>query len=177
MQSKSLRTDDSCREDIEKYSDMVYRLAYSLVKNGYDADDIYQDVFWKYIQKKPVFKSEEHKKAWFLRVTINRCKNFWKTAWMLKVIGAHPDAGMEENNAAEYAVPSAEEVFFESRQNELIETVKKLPPKYRMVIHLFYYEDMSVEEISSILKQKPSTVRTQLTRARAVLRDNFKEEI
>lgn len=188
MQSKSLRTGDLCRDDIEKYSNMVYRLAFSLVKNEYDADDVYQDVFLQYIQKNPHFQSEEHKKAWFLRVTINRCKNLFKTAWMLKVMGVQNDESMDAATgelsihmvkgavgSEGISVPSAEDEFLAKQQDELIKLVKTLPSKYRVVIHLFYCEDLSVEEISVILKKKPSTVRTQLTRARELLRKVMKE--
>ena len=173
MQTNSLRTDDSCKKDIEAYSDMVYKLAFSLVKNEYDADDVYQDVFYQYIRKRPIFQSEEHKKAWFLRVTINRCKNFFNTAWMLKVMGLQKDSDKVEEGMQ---TPSAEEEALKGEQDELIEKVKMLPHKYRVVIHLFYYEELSVEEISVILKKKPSTVRTQLTRARALLKEIIKED-
>lgn len=172
MQKKSLRTDDSCREDIERYSDMVYKLAFSLLKNEYDAEDVYQDVFYQYLHKNPVFQGEEHKKAWFLRVTINRCRNFFHTAWMLKVMGIQKSGEVEETMPS----PSAEEEALKKEPDELIELVKTLPQKYRVVIHLFYYEDLSIEEISSILKKKPSTVRTQLTRARALLKEVLKED-
>lgn len=189
MRSKSLCLGNSCMGDIEKYSNMVYKLAFSLVKNEYDADDVYQDVFLQYIQKMPHFQSEEHKKAWFLRVTINRCKNFFKTAWMLKVLKVQKDEDMDAavgelslhtvkgvERKESVSVPSAEDEYLRTQQDELINLVKTLPHKYRVVIHLFYYEDLSVEEISVILKKKPSTVRTQLTRARELLRKVMKEE-
>ena len=76
---------DSIRESIERYSDMVYRLAFSMTKNKYDADDIHQEVFVQYISHFPKLESEEHKKAWLIRVTINTCKNWWKCAWQKKV--------------------------------------------------------------------------------------------
>ncbi len=161
MRQKSLCTDDLAM--IEKYSDMVYRMAYSMVKNPYDAEDIHQDVFVKYIGKKPVFESEEHAKAWFLRVTINLAKNFWKTAWKQRVVSLL-DSDWEEREA-----PAQEE-------DTLIEVVKRLPQKYRTVIHLFYYEELSVEEMAGLLKEKPSTIRTWLTRARRKLKEWLKED-
>lgn len=84
MSQESLCADDW--EIIKKYSDMVYRMAYSMLKNKYDADDIHQEVFVQYMRKRPSFESIEHEKAWFLRVTINLCKNSWKTAWKRKVV-------------------------------------------------------------------------------------------
>ncbi len=161
MQQKSLCADDLVV--IEKYSDMVYRMAYSMVKNPQDAEDIHQDVFLKYITKRPDFESEEHEKAWFLRVTINVVKNLWRTAWKRKVVS------LFDNTIEEQMEPIQED-------EALIEVVKQLPQKYRVVIHLFYYEELSVEEIANLLKEKPSTVRTQLTRARRQLKEMLKED-
>ncbi|MBR4026557.1 MAG: RNA polymerase sigma factor [Lachnospiraceae bacterium] len=161
MYQESLCTEDWKRKTIEQYSDMVYRLAFSMMKSKYDADDIHQEVFVQYITKHPVFDSEEHKKAWFLRVTINLCKNWWKSAWHRKVVGI-----LEKKEAIE----SDNAICKWEEQYPVIQQVKQLPQKYRIVIHLFYYEEMSIEKIAEILKEKPSTVRTQLTRARQKLK-------
>ena len=77
------------KKTILQYSEMVYRLAYALVKDKYDADDIYQEVFAGYIRKNPQFQNEEHEKAWFIRATVNRCKNFWKSAWQSRTGGSY----------------------------------------------------------------------------------------
>lgn len=163
MNQQSLCADDL--KTIDKYSNMVYRMAYSLVKNKYDAEDIHQEVFVRYIIRKPQFEDAGHEKAWFLRVTINLCKNLWKTAWKQKVVAWSDD--LDET-----------EMFEESEQseNEIIEIVKLLPQKYRVVIHLFYYEELSIEEISGVLQMKPATVRTHLTRARAKLKKLLEEQ-
>lgn len=158
MGQKPLDADEL--DTISRYSDMVYRMAYSMLKHKQDAEDIHQEVFLKYLRKKPVFENGEHEKAWFLRVTVNFCKNHWKTAWKQRVVS------LGEKDLAETA---------EEETDELIEVVKRLPQKYRAVIHLFYYEEMSVEEISGVLGIKPSTVRTQLTRAREKLKELLKE--
>ena len=158
MDKKSLRADDL--EVIERYSDMVYRMAFSLLKNRYDAEDVHQDVFVRYLKKRPKFENSQHEKAWFLRVTVNLCRNFWKTAWRQKVISL----GEEELDSQSVLVA-------EEAEDEIIGIVKKLPQKYRIVIHLFYYEELSAEEIAKVLGMKPSTVRTQLTRARAKLKE------
>ena len=75
MQKKSLCADDLLREKIEQYSPMVYRLAFSMVKSKSDADDIHQEVFIRYIISSPTFESENHEKAWLIRVTTNLSKN------------------------------------------------------------------------------------------------------
>ena len=77
-----MHKENSYEEVIRRRSDMVYRLAFSLVKSKADAEDIYQDVFMQYIKRGPVFDSHEHEKAWFVRVTVNRCKNHWKSPWV-----------------------------------------------------------------------------------------------
>lgn len=152
---------------ILQYSDMVYRMAYSLVKNKYDAEDIHQEVFVKYLKKRPAFESEAHRRAWFLRVTINSCKNLWKTAWRQRVVSL----GEEDWDRTEDGQTAGEE-----QREAVIALVKQLPKKYRIVIHLFYYEEMSTEEIAGVLGMKASAVRTQLTRARAKLKELWEKQ-
>ena len=137
---------------IRKYADMIFRLAFAQVRSKNNADDIFQEVFLRYIRKNPSFRSEEHRKAWLIRVTINCSKKFWSSAWKRKVVP------LEDNLT--FSLPE---------ENELDDALKKLAPKYRSVVHLFYYEEYSVEQIGKILNIKQSTVRTQLTRARAQL--------
>ena len=174
MQKKSFCADDPLKENIQNkiktYSPMVYRLAYSLVKNRVDADDIHQEVFIKYIKYKPCFESAEHEKAWFIKVTTNQCKNWWKTAWRRKMVSLS-EYEEEDRNMAGLQDKEAD------TDSDIIEIVKTLPQKYRVVIHLFYYEQLSVEEISGILGLKASTVRTHLTRARKRLSEMLKEDI
>ena len=159
METQSLRTDDCTEMVIRFYSDMVYRLAFARTGTKHDADDVFQEVFLRYIKKKHVFKDEEHRKAWLIRVTINCSNNFWGLSLRKKE--------QELSN----------DILFEPEESvDLYNELQKLPPKYREVIHLFYYEDMSIEEISQTLIRKNSTVRTQLTRARTMLKEFMKEE-
>lgn len=144
---------------IERYSNMVYRLAFSRTGTKQDAEDIYQEVFYRYIKKHPDFQSEEHRKAWLLRVTVNCANRFLSSAWRKKRAELPEDLPFEDR-----------------RKQELYQELQQLPGKYREVIHLFYYEQLSVEEIAGVLGRKPSTVRTQLTRAREMLRGMMKEE-
>lgn len=159
MEQKSLHM-DSCSENVVRaYSDMVYRLAFSQTRDRSTADDIYQEVFFRYIKKDPEFETEEHRKAWFIRVTINCCKKLWASSWIKKTVA------LDEN------------IAFESKEeNYLHHELRKLPMKYRAVVHLFYYEDLSIETISKTLNRKPSTIRTQLTRARYKLKEILKED-
>jgi RNA polymerase sigma-70 factor (ECF subfamily) len=156
MTIQPLRTDDCIDEVINKYKDIVYRLALAQTKNKHDAEDVFQDVFLRYITKSPAFENEEHRKAWLIRVTINRCRSLW-AAWFRK---AEP---LDE------AIPN--EV---SPEETISEYLALLPSKYRSIIHLYYYEEMNVKEIAEILNAKEPTVRTWLTRARSMLGKKLK---
>ena len=159
MNAQSLRTDDCAEQVIRYYSPMVYRLAFSQTRSKADADDVFQEVFLRYLKSAPHFASEEHRKAWLLRVTINCSKTLWAAA-RLRAWQPLPDGAA--------AAPA--------EQADLRFALLQLPAKYRAVIHLFYYEDLSIEQIAAILHRKPSTVRTQLTRARYRLKELLKEE-
>lgn len=158
MNQKSPLIDASAEVVIGYYSDMVYRLAFARTGTRCDADEIYQEVFLRYIKKAPVFHDEEHRKAWLIRVTVNCSKTLLRSTWRRKT------QPLEEGM-----------VFTETEDIELYHELQQLPPKYREVIHLFYYEDLSVREMGLILHRKESTVRTQLTRARAMLRSIIQE--
>ena len=156
---KQLSLDADTAQVIEYYSDMVYRLAFARTGTKHDAEDVYEEVFLRFLKKKPEFESEEHRKAWFLRVTVNCSNTFLSSIWQKRTEGL-----------------SEEISFTEKEHQDLHQELQRLPMKYRSVIHLFYYEEMSVEEIGLILNRKPATVRTQLTRARELLRGMLKEE-
>jgi len=143
---------------VDSYRDLVYRVAFARTRNKNDADDIFQEVFLRYVRKQPDFESEEHAKAWFIRVTVNCCKSFWERLRTYDEIDENIMVGVEEQDG------------------ELEELLDKLPPDYRVVIHLFYYEDISTADISKILDKKESTVRMQLTRARRLLKKFMKGE-
>ncbi|MEE5992923.1 MAG: RNA polymerase sigma factor [Oscillospiraceae bacterium] len=145
-------------EIIKKYADMVYRMAFAHVRSHSDADDIFQEVFLRYVKKHPQFENEEHEKRWFLKVTANCAKSYLTSAWM------------------RYFVPLEEEIFQEPEENRLSEALLQLPPKYRDVVHLHYYEGYKTEEIAEILRRKPDTIRKQLSRARDMLKKILEEE-
>lgn len=174
---------------ISTYSDMVYRLAYAMMKNRSDADDIYQEVFLRYIRRGPIFHSPEHAKAWMLKVTANCCKNYWKSPWAdgrmeplerqngngdsYDVLENHGTCKIQENDISG-ADPAQQ--FQERWQREQLRCrIGELSEQYRLVIHLYYYEELSTEEIARLLHRRTSTVRTQLVRARQQLRDTLKQ--
>lgn len=159
MNEQQLRLYDSTENVILHYSDMVYRLAYARMGSKQDADEIYQEVFLRYMKKQPVFQTEEHRKAWFLKVTVNCSNSLWNSLWRKRTEPLKDDLLWEDQG-----------------EIDLSHALKTLPAKYREVIHLYYYEDMSTDEISRLLGRKSSTVRTQLTRARVMLKKILKED-
>lgn len=146
----------SATEAFNKYSDMVYRLAFARVKNQYDADDILQEVFLRFIKSKDKVNNEEHAKALLIRITINCSKSMLTSSWFKKT------EALSENLSV--TMP----------ENDTLEAVLKLPQKYRTVIHLHYYCGFSIEEIGKILDHNPSTVKSQLHRARMKLKTELK---
>lgn len=135
----------------------MFRAALAIMGSKADAEDIVQDVFIKLFEKQPKFENTDHETAWLIRVTVNLCKSRLRSLWRKTTVPLLDS----------YPAKSGE-------QHELIETVMQLDPKYRIVIHLFYYEGYSTKEIAEITGQKESTLREQLTRARRMLK-NFLE--
>jgi len=149
---------------IEKYAAAVYRLALSYLGKREDAEDVMQEVFLRYLRKPRTFSSEEHEKAWFIRVAINCCKSFVSSAWKRKIV---PIEELGNHPAPEDASSSGTSVY---------EAVMSLPPKQRMCIHLYYYEDLPISEISKLTGIRESTVKSHLFRARAALEQMLKGE-
>ncbi|MVX66037.1 sigma-70 family RNA polymerase sigma factor [Clostridium chromiireducens] len=144
---------------IEKYSDMLIRISYSYMKNLSDAEDITQDVFIKFLEKGPEFENTEHEKAWLLRIAINLSKDKLKSAYFKNTAPLEGD-------------------FIDTNQkdDEIIQAVLSLPLKYRSIVLLYYYEDYSISEISNVLNIKESTIGSQLSRGRKLLKSILKED-
>ena len=171
---------------IDEYGDMLFKLSYVRLQNRQDAEDVVQEVFYQYLKKPQSFQGPEHEKAWFLKVTLNACRKVWRSAWK-----RHQNAWQQEvfgqegggpgcpaeGAAADSLAGGPEESYVRHEEKRcLLEAVLSLPEKYRDVIHLFYYEELSVKEISRITGRGESTVTSQLTRGRELLRKSLKEE-
>lgn len=150
------------KELTEKYFDTVYRLALCQTKQKQYADDVTQEVFLRFFKYEKDFDSEEHVKAWLIRVTINCSKDIFLNSWFKKTA---PLSEVKE-------VP----VFDTEEKSDLYYAVIDLPQKYKSVIHLFYYEDYSIKEIADCLGIKESTVKSQLHRGRELLKIKLKGE-
>lgn len=140
----------------ERYADMVYRLAYARVKNRYDADDILQEVFLRYLRSGKPVESEAHAKALLITITINCSKKLLTGSWFRKT------------------EPLRDDLEGTPEDRETLDAVLRLPLAYRTVVHLHYYDGYSVEEIASLLSLKPATVKSRLFRAREKLRKELK---
>lgn len=149
-----LRSEDYISQLVEKYSDMVLRLALTYIKNTSDAQDVCQDVFIKIFQLNKTFVDSEHEKAWIIRVTINACKDVMRSQWKKRFLSIN-----------EIALPVKD-----TENREVVSIVLELPLKYRSVIHLYYFENYSTLEIAKLLNRNSATVRTQLKRAREILK-------
>lgn len=147
---------------IERYQNSLYAAAFNTCQNQMDAEDVVQETFVQYYTSRKEFESEQHIRAWLLRVVINKARNINRTFWKKNKCS-------QEDYIETLTFPN-------SQSRDLFEEVMKLPDKYRIVIHLFYYEDYSVREIADILKLSESNVKVRLSRGRALLRDSLKEE-
>lgn len=155
-------------EIVNTYADMVYKLALARTKNKFDAEDVFQEVFIRYMKHYHKLKSEDHTKAWLIRVTINCSKDIFASSWFKKTIlfkNSLKDNLQDKSN------------FTSEENKEIYYSVLKLPKKYRTVIHLFYYEDMSIKEISEALDLKEGTIKSQLHRGRNLLKEILEGEM
>ena len=141
----------------DQYIDMVYRVALNGCKNKYDADDVVQNTFIKLLKCK--FDNDEHVRNWLIRVAVNECNSLWNSSWRKKV------TSLDERED--------EPAFTTPEKSELYDLVMKLPPKYRQVVYLYYYEEFSVKEVAEMVKISETAVQTRLQRARKKLKDQL----
>lgn len=139
---------------IDKYKDLVYRTALAAVGNFADAEDIMQEVFFKYFKTHPEFETDTHEKAWFLRVTVNESRNLLRSSWRRRRV----DTDLSQIPQPENGEGSA-----------VLEAVLSLPEKYRIAIYLHYYENYQIREIARITSQSEAAVAQQLSRGRKKL--------
>ncbi len=145
-----------------RYQNMVYRTALHALGSPQDAEDAVQEVFLRLYRHRGPFESEEHLRRWLLRVTVNYGRDLLKSPWRKRRVS------WEE-------VPETP-VFDRPRQAALYREVMALPEKYRTVLNLFYYEELTVREIGELLELGDSTVTTRLARARKRLRERLGED-
>jgi len=151
-----MRNETEANRAIELYADTVRHICFMHLKNYADVEDVFQDVFLKYILYTGEFESDDHEKAWLVRVSINACKDLLKSFFRKKV------HSIEDVNV--------EPFYIQGDERELLDHVLRLPPKYKNVIYLFYYEGYTAVEIAKILGKNENTVYSWLSRAKKQLK-------
>lgn len=146
---------------IQRYKDNLFAVAFNVCKSADDAEDVVQDTFIAYHTSTKTFENEEHIKAWLIRVAINRAINVNRSFWRKKRVAL--DDYIE---TLAFETPEAKTLFTE---------VMSLPEKYRVPLHLFYYEDYSIRDISLLLSISENNVKVRLSRARNALKDRIAE--
>lgn len=143
----------------------ILRISYSYLKRREDAEDIVQETLIRFMQSKLYFETEQQAKGWLLRVAVNLCKDYLKSAAYRKQTPI-PE-GYDVADEATIPVPEEE--------SEVLQAVMSLPEKYRGPLHLYYYEEYNTKEIAEILEKKESTVRSLLKRGRDKLAQRLEE--
>ncbi|MCD7800550.1 MAG: sigma-70 family RNA polymerase sigma factor [Ruminococcus sp.] len=163
---------NSVESVISNYGDMIYRIAFSITKNKSDADDVFQDVFLKYVKQVNTyddFKNEEHLKRWLIRVCINCGKDVVSSTWSKHVsMDSYDDDGNMMDIPIDSRIDETTEVSM-----DLKNALNGIPAKYRTVIYLFYFEQFPVKEIAQSMGVSSTLVRVYLTRARKLLKDRL----
>lgn len=150
-----MRSEQEANRAIERYADTVRRICMIHLKNHADTEDIFQNVFLKYVLSTAVFESEEHEKAWFIRVTINACRDLLKSFFRSRTVSL--DTLLDQP------------ADLTETDRTVLDAVLALPPKYRDVVYLHYYEGYTAPQIGQILKKNVNTVYTLLNRAKQAL--------
>ena len=161
METLPLRAGGGMDSIIDRYQEMVYGLALARTGNRADADDVFQEVFLAYYQCGKTFRDEEHRKAWLLRTTINQSRRVTSSSWRQKTVplSEREDAPVQ---------------FREQSENEVWSALQSLAEDYRLPIYLFYFQELSTQEIAKVLAIRPGAVRMRLTRGREQLREKLK---
>ena len=147
-------TTDGFEATYNKYKNTVYSVIFNCVHNVDDTSDLSQDVFLKLLDCNKEFESEEHLKAWIIKVSINRCKNHFRFL----------------SRFSDEEIP--ESIYYDNshEDRELLRAVMSLPEKYRVPLHLFYYEDYTIKQIGDILGSPEATIKIRLKRGREKLK-------
>lgn len=154
-----MRSEEEANRAIELYADTVKRICMVHLKNRADTEDIFQNVFLKYILSSEVFENPEHEKAWLIKVTVNACRDLLRSVFRKRTVSL--DTLIEK--------PQADQ----EELRDVLEAVLSLPSKYKDVVYLYYYEGYKAEEIGRILGKNVNTVYTLLTRARKLLKERL----
>ena len=154
-----MRSEAEVDRAMERYADTVWRICTVHLKNHADTEDIFQTVFLKYALRPGSFRDAEHEKAWFIRVTVNACRD------LLRRFRRAPTVPLEALGDQPAPLPPD--------HREVLEAVQALPEQYRDVVYLHYYEGYTAPEIGRLLGKNVNTVYTLLTRSKELLRQKL----
>ncbi|MGN4817456.1 sigma-70 family RNA polymerase sigma factor [Bacillus cereus group sp. MYBK139-2] len=158
-------------EIMNKYGQEVLQLVYSYVNNKEIAEDVTQDIFMKCYKSLHTYKGKSNVKTWLWRIAINQCKDYIKSWYNKKVIVTEDESaymGVQNDSVEQTVMQNAED-------RELASAVMNLPIKYREVIYLFYYEELSIKEIATVIEIKENTIKTRLKKAKELLKKGLEE--
>ena len=150
---------------VEEYGNDVLRIATVVLKSKELAEDVYQETFLRVVRSYSGYRRESSEKTWIISIAVNICRDYMRSAWKRRVIVT--------DDFLTYTAESDTEEIIEKRSEKhaLINAIMKLPDKYREIIHLFYYQEMGVNDIAKILKIPGGTVKSRLFKARTLLHD------
>lgn len=160
MRNSSEWPADDIEAIIDRYGDMLYRLCLIMLHSESDAEDAVQDTFIRYFRKAPAFESDEHRKAWLIRVATNRCRD------LLRFRARHPQIDAEVPDSA----------VCDCARSGVLEALASLPEKYRVVLTLYYVEDCRIDEIAGIINRTTSAVKMRLQKGRKLLEEVYRKE-
>ena len=147
---------------IEQHSDMIYRIALTITGNEEDAKDVFQETFLRLVRNKEKIESDEHLKAWLIRVASNCAKTTVTSPWNKNTQGMDEEAESKES-------------VCDQQEEGLLYELNQLPKKYSVPLYLFYYEEYSIKEIAGILEKNENSVKTLLNRGRNLLKKKLEE--
>ncbi|CUB09129.1 ECF RNA polymerase sigma factor SigW [Bacillus cereus] len=163
--------EDLIDEIMNKYGQEVLQLVYSYVNNKAVAEDLTQDIFVKCYKSLHTYKGNSNLKTWLWRIAINHCKDYLKSWYNKKVIVTEDGFTYMESQKE-----SVEQIVIQNAEDrELASAVMDLPIKYREVIYLFYYEELSIKEIATVIEVKENTIKTRLKKAKELLKEGLEE--
>lgn len=154
-----MRSEQEAARAIDRYADMVRRLCLIHLKNQADSEDVFQTVFMKYVLSSAVFENEEHEKAWFIRVTVNACRDLLRSFFRSRTVSIDELIDLPEDEPSE--------------TREVLSAVLELPEKYRDVVYLHYFEGYTAPEIGRLINKNVNTVYSLLARSKKLLREKL----
>ena len=154
-------------ELVYTYSDYLYRIGYSYVKDEQAAEEVVQDVFFKFYKTSTQFENQAHIKTYLTRMVINRSYDYLRS-WKHKKQTIFEVFHQKINGVDIKAIEQEEETA-------IWQSILSLPVKFRETIILYYYEDLSIKEIAALLQTAESTIKSRLQRGRIHLKSSLQD--